>query len=91
MLQTHSTSQQTMVTERERRYNGYYPTDAAAAVLVPNETHWYCCASNYCVHSTTQQMPAGSLAIVCSPILTTYFSEAGGQQKNDKIVSTINH
>ena len=41
VLQTHSTSQQTMVTKRERRYNGYYPTDAAAAVLVSNETHWY--------------------------------------------------
>ena len=31
----------TMVTKRERRYNRLYPNDAAAAVLVSNETHWY--------------------------------------------------
>ena len=50
-----------------------------------------CCPSNYCVHSTTQQMLDSLLAIARSPILATYFSEAGGQQKNNKVVSTINH
>ena len=50
-----------------------------------------CCPSNYCVHSTTQQMPASLLSIARSTILTTYFSEAGGQQKNNKVVSIINH
>ena len=41
VLQTHSTSQQTMVTKGERIYNKLYPNDVAAAVLVSNETHWY--------------------------------------------------
>ena len=50
-----------------------------------------CCPSNYCVHITTQQMSASLLAIARSPILTTYLSEAGGQQKNNKVVSTVNH
>ena len=41
-IQKHAQHQnRTMVTKRERRYNRLYPNDAAAAVLVSNETHWY--------------------------------------------------
>ena len=54
----------TMVTKRDTRYRSKYPSDAAAAVLVSNETHWYMlpilCIMH--VYSDTQQMPTGERA-----------------------------
>ena len=82
VLQTHSTNNRTMKTARETRCNNKYPNDAAAAVLVSSEAPLVHVAHhNDHVHSTARQMPAGSLAIACSPILTMHFPrpEADGR------------
>ena len=81
----HSTSQQTMVTKRDRRYDRLYPNDVVAAILVSNGTHWYMLPIKLIILTALYNKMS---AIHFHPNYA--FFKAGGRRKNHEVVSIFN-